>query len=413
MSEILSIIAKSYHEFIIRLQAAVFSQIDVSALRDRIPYRKSPVRPAFLINAYSPVNSSGSDALLTYSRHLAAGGLDPCLVNVHYYPTPEQPPRLFTNRGFQSIAVEPGWHNHGRAGERPIPVYVTASGPSLSVEKIVEMLRVLVERRTDVVVGHGGFNIIADLVAPLWPVVCLESTRSEAVSFAHAFLSLGQSVTYFRRNRADLYPVERGLFRLSAAFPIAPRRGVYTRAELGIAADDYVAVLIGYRMNQEMDAAFVAFLVTALQAMPRLRLVFAGIIELDCLPDLPEALRQRCIVRGLEADIRDLVAQCDCYINTPRLGGGGSALVALAEGKPVLTLPGGDVGDIVGPAQCLPDLDAMLARLSGLVADPAVRQAAGEAAAALHAQWDFGENIKLVRDAFRKAQAVFDAVEAG
>ncbi len=412
VAQVLEILAESYHDFILQLRSAIFGQIDLRPIQARIPYRKAPRRPAFLINTYQPRTSS-ADALLTYSRHLAAeAGHEPCLINVHYHPARTAAPRLSTKLEFQPIAVAPGWHDNGQPGQIPIPVYVTGSGPGLSAGKIVEILRVLVERQADVVVGHGTFNIIADLVASLWPVVCLESTRSEAVSFAHVFLSLGDKVTYFRRNRADLYPVDRAVLRLSAAFPIAPRRNVYTRDSLGFAADDYVAVLVGYRLNEEIDQAFIDFMIAALAAVPRLRFVLAGVLKLDFQDRLPAELAARCTAHGIESDMRDLLAHCDCFVNTPRMGGGGGALVALAEARPVLSLVGGDVGGIMGPENCLPDLAAMRDRLVALATDPAAQAAAEAAAAAIYAQWDFADNIALVGQAFRTARGIFDATDA-
>lgn len=413
VAQVMEILAESYHDFIFRLRSAIFAQIDVGAIRSRIPYRKAPRRPAFLINTFQPTTSSSSDALLTYSRHLVAtADHDPCLVNVHYHPKTTSAPRLFTNLDFLPIMVEPGWHMHGLPGQTRIPVYVTGSGPGLSGEKIVEILRVLVERQADVVVGHGTFNIIADLVAPLWPAVCLESTRSEAVSFAHVFLSLGDKVTYFQRNRADLYPAERAVLRLSAAFPIEARRHVYDRAGLGFAADDYVVALVGYRLNVEIDRNFVDFVIAALAAVPRLRFVLAGVHKVEFLDRLPADLAARCTARGVDPDIRDLLALCDCYVNTPRLGGGGSALVALAEAKPVLSLPGGDVGGILGPENCVSDLAAMAARLVELATDPAAQASAEAKAATIYAQYDFADNIALVEQAFRAARRIFDETDA-
>lgn len=413
VAQIMDIMAASYHRFIFRVHDFMRGQFDLNAIRPHIRYRKSPSRPAFLLNSYRPTGSSGSDVLAAYSRHLARDhGHDPCLIGVQAYPAADRAPLFCASIALPGLMVAPGWQTHIADGEMPVPVYATTAGAGLSVDKIVEMIRVLVERQIDVVAGHGGFNVIADVLALLWPTVCLESIRDEAVSVAHAFLSLGGEVTYFRRNHADLYPVPRGLFRLSAAFPVPPRRGLYTRAALGLDEEDFLAAMIGYRLNDEIDDAFADFMVDALRALPRLRFVCAGVNELKFADRLPADLRGRLIGRGVEPAVRDLLAVCDCFVNTPRQGGGAGALNALAEGKPVLTLAIGDVGSLMAPAGCLPDYAAMTGRLVELATDPAARAVAGAAAADLYAQWDFGANVRQVCDAFRSARAVFDAAEA-
>jgi hypothetical protein len=55
-----------------------------------------------------------------------------------------------------------------------------------------------------------------------------------------------------------------------------------------------------------------------------------------------------------EPDLRALFTLCDRYLNPPRQGGGMSALLALVEHVPILTLPNCDVAGFVGNADSLP-----------------------------------------------------------
>lgn len=243
---------------------------------------------------------------------------------------------------------------------------VSSIEPGLGAGKVKGFLAAVEAFDPDVVIGFGGSVIVADLLAPARPLVHIPTTSGTPVTLADIALDYGGSAP----------PAGGG--RLAAAWRpfrlgLVPRRSgdVASRAEFGLPDDAFACVVVGNRLDAEVDAGFLALLERVLDRVPRATVLFAG--TADALPGRLERSRHAGRLRplGFVERMDGLLGVCDLFLNPRRTGGGGSAAHALAAGVPVLSLAAGDVASVAGPAFLVGDEDAFVARVATLAGDAA------------------------------------------
>jgi glycosyltransferase involved in cell wall biosynthesis len=144
--------------------------------------------------------------------------------------------------------------------------------------------------------------------------------------------------------------------------------------------DAFLCLVIGNRLDEEADCAFLAMLESLIDRVPRAAAAFAG--EAAALPERLQGSRHagRLFHLGYVTDMAMLMQTADAYVNPLRTGGGASAAEALAAGVVPVSLPVGDVSAVIGPRFVVPDYAAAVDRLALLANDPArFAEAAAEA----------------------------------
>lgn len=228
----------------------------------------------------------------------------------------------------------------------------------------------------DVVLALGGSNIIADLLVPARPVICLPTSSGPSASLAQMVLGYADNETgagWPDDLRARFRPFVFG-FAAPPAGPDLPRQ------DFGLPAAGPVFVTIGNRLDIEVDAGFLAMVDEVLGRLPDAVWLMAG--EVKDLPSRIRAMRHagRVLAPGHVAAVRPLFRLCTAYVNPRRQGGGGSASFALAEGVAVVSPATGDVAAVAGTDFIVADDRGMVDRCVALAEDPAFR--ATQAAAA-------------------------------
>ncbi|NUB10320.1 glycosyltransferase [Azospirillum sp. Vi22] len=244
--------------------------------------------------------------------------------------------------------------------------------PCVSPGKIAWFLEAIAALDPDVVLSLGGSCVVADLMAGTRPTLCIPTTTGATLSLADIVLDFGGGAAPDHGPLARSWRPFRFLHSLAGATP----RKQGSRAAFGLDDGAFVCAVVGNRLDDEADGAFLAMLEALFDRAPRAIAVFAG--HADALPRRlavsPHAAQLRCL--GYVSDMGALLAVCDAYVNPLRTGGGASAAEALAAGAVPLSLPGGDVASVVGPRFIHPDYGAFVERLAALAADPAALAAA-------------------------------------
>lgn len=245
-------------------------------------------------------------------------------------------------------------------------------------DKLSTIVESIVGYDPDLVLSFGGSNIVADLfaLAGSRPVVCLPTTSGLTLSFAD--IVLGYDGSDPTAAIPELYrdPFASRFRPFSFGWTAPPLDPRVPPAELPEGA--FVFAVVGTRLDHEVDGVFVALVEQVLERCPGSVAVFAGPVK--TLPALLARSRMagRMLTPGHLPDIRAFYRRCGAYLNPPRQGGGGSAAFALAEGLPVVTLPGGDVASVAGPSAQVPDPAAFVERAVRLHGDPEFRTDLGE-----------------------------------
>ncbi|GAA4248405.1 glycosyltransferase [Azospirillum formosense] len=244
--------------------------------------------------------------------------------------------------------------------------------PCVSPGKIAWFLEAIAALDPDAVLSLGGSCVVADLMAGTRPTLCIPTTSGATLSLADIVLDFGGGAAPTHGPLAQSWRPFRFLHSLAGA---APRTDA-ARAAFGLEENAFVCAVVGNRLDDEADGAFLAMLEALFDRVPRAVTVFAG--HAEALPRRLAASRHagRLCCLGYVSDMGALLAVCDAYVNPRRTGGGASAAEALAAGAVPLSLPGGDVASVVGPRFTLPDYGAFVERLAALAADPAARAAA-------------------------------------
>ena len=244
---------------------------------------------------------------------------------------------------------------------------LSSTAPGITAEKLNGFFSAVEEFDPDLVIAFGGSVIVADLLASARPLLCIPTTTGQTISLADIVLDYGGRAAPPGEGRLSR---SWRPFRLGMA--LRQDDGAATRTEFGVPDDAFLFVVIGNRLDVEVDAAFVALLERVLDAVPRGEVLFAGTV--DGLPgrlaSSRHAARLRCL--GHVERIGALLPLCDLFLNPRRTGGGGSAAQALASGLPILAFEGGDVASIAGPGFLVGNGDAFVGRAVALADDPAL-----------------------------------------
>ncbi len=244
---------------------------------------------------------------------------------------------------------------------------LSSAAPGITAEKLNSFFSAVEEFDPDLVIAFGGSVIVADLLASARPLLCIPTTSGQTISLADIILDYGGRTAPPGDGRLarSWRPFRRGM-------ALREDDGAATRAEFGAPDGAFLFVVVGNRLDVEVDAAFVALLERVLDAVPHGEVLFAGTV--DALPRRlaasRHAARLRCL--GHVERIGALLPLCDVFLNPRRIGGGGSAAQALASGLPILAFDGGDVASIAGPGFLVGDGNAFFERAVALAADPAL-----------------------------------------
>jgi glycosyltransferase involved in cell wall biosynthesis len=176
-----------------------------------------------------------------------------------------------------------------------------------------------------------------------------------------------------------------------------------SRAQLGIAEEAILMIVVGFRLKDEMSAAWSRQLAGLMLRRPEMTLMLVGVAD-ENPPGFAALPSQQLRILGPREDIGDLLALSDIYINPPRTGGGFSVAEAMAAGLPVLCLADGDGGDKVGPL-AVAGMAEYWARLEAYLDDPQRRRRDG---AALRGR--FTERLDITRSGPSLLRACHSAI---
>lgn len=288
----------------------------------------------------------------------------------------------------------------------------TSTAQGMSTEKIGECVGAALRFNPDYVISQGHFNLIGDILAQHFPTVCMETTRAEPISLAHSFILFEDIVRELRMPATGLLPRTPNIYRLRSYIPIRNKGTAYTRDRFALSPEQMVYVIVGYRLGIEITEAFEEMMVRILDAVPGAVILTVGGQRFYRHPRL-KSMPQRLPHIDYEPELRSLLALCDCYLNPPRQGGGTSAMIALNEDLPILTLANNDVASVVGATHAVADLDALAERAIRIGLDPATRSAARNVARSIMTQMPrFEDSIAEIWRALVETREDFEIGQA-
>lgn len=150
-----------------------------------------------------------------------------------------------------------------------------------------------------------------------------------------------------------------------------------TRNQLHLPEDKFLIAVVGNRLDQECGLEFVELLRNILQNIPAVGVVIVGDTR-DLNVHFTEY--ENIYFIGHQEHLQNIYDVMDLYLNPERVGGGYSCQMALQEGLPIVTLPGGDVAYMAEKDFTVADYEEMYAVVQRYVQDEVFRSRQRECA---------------------------------
>lgn len=145
------------------------------------------------------------------------------------------------------------------------------------------------------------------------------------------------------------------LFQFEGPYDIPEKKGPLSRQDLNLPDNRPVLVVVGHRLNFDIDDAFLDMLEDVTSKSNAFVYFVGGYENHGQLGQRWPSLAKNSIESTFQVDLMSVYENCDLYLAPTRIGGGSSAVYAMAAGLPVLSL---SIGDVRITTQHFPELKA-------------------------------------------------------
>lgn len=231
-----------------------------------------------------------------------------------------------------------------------------------NIDELRLLLQMVRNMKPGLVVAIGGSSILINLIDSIIPVLCvglgpadLETTMVTCQTLSRALKGEEKELL------AKIGKREESVIQSIFTSSLQPQRIKVTRETLGLPEDKFIIVIVGYRLDTDINDEFMEMLSHVVDNDIVVALIGSFESYESYMLKFPE-LKDKIYSLGLTKDILAWIEVCDLYVNPHRKGGGTSGVEALFQGLPVVTTSYGDVAVNVGKDfwtesyQTMPDL---------------------------------------------------------
>lgn len=271
--------------------------------------------------------------------------------------------------------------------------------PQVSI--IGEILDVVRSEKPYFILTIGGNSIVNDVCSNIVPTITIGTVPSGRTETRGQFQTIGRRITeedrrWLKKHHFTEQHIIESLF--TSAFKEQSHH--YTREQLGLPENRFIVLLVGGRLDEEIDEQCMSLLKRLTEA--DIFVAFMGkfnkyqeYIKSD------EQFKKHTKYLGFQDDVLAVNECCDLYMNPKRVGGGTSAAEALYKGLPVVAFDYGDVGVGAGSDFHVKDYDDMYNQIIKYATDKDYYQQMSEKAKkrAEYLTDSKGEFVKIIRTA--------------
>lgn len=214
--------------------------------------------------------------------------------------------------------------------------------------KVRETLEKVEAWKPEMIWYIGGASMIAELLGEIVTMAASPCAAGYAVSGAPVLVSGGDDGSqYICEMKKYISGGEQNTYTMQSCWEFAPPAQKHEKSSLGFREDAFVIAIVGNRLDDEMDAAFIRTMQEIVEREERCKFMIIG----NCRRDFSGSLLEGKVRNlGYQEDLTGVLEAADVFLNPVRAGGGGSAVRAVSVDVPVITLPGCDVAMNVGDA---------------------------------------------------------------
>ncbi|WP_422377518.1 glycosyltransferase [Roseibium sp.] len=136
---------------------------------------------------------------------------------------------------------------------------------------------------------------------------------------------------------------QRSLFQFEGPYDVPEKTTSVSRQELNLPDHRPVIIVVGYRLGFEIDDAFLQMLEDVVSKSDAFVYFLGRYADYTRLKTERPLLDQNSEYCTFQPDIVAVYEHCDLYLAPTRVGGGSSAVYAMASGLPVLSVSYGDI----------------------------------------------------------------------
>ncbi len=316
---------------------------ELTVLPDYVPVEKRTKKyVVFFINQYLVEGHGPTQTILDRCYLIAKGmGLVPFIINTA---------DLLTQKGMIPFtgAVVPAYIEENLDLEtvsyRGMDFMFTQCEPDMpNIESIQTIVNFVKELNPYFMVDIGGQNLTGGICSSMYPLIAVNTVPSGRTTTVAQFQLIGRPLCEEDAQwRKINNKTENHLVYCPFNSTLRSQKETYTREQFGLPQDRKLLLVVGGRLDDEVDGEFLKVMQKAVDQGGFV--VFAGRFN-----SYDEKMEQNPVVAeassflGFVDEILALAEICDIYVNPKRTGGGTSVIEAMAMGLPAVSLPGGDV----------------------------------------------------------------------
>ncbi len=223
---------------------------------------------------------------------------------------------------------------------------------------VAEVSAYLDEVKPELVWHIGGNCFLADVIGECSSLIATRCSTGYPVSQADVLASyMNNDDSYSKESLSYIQKVkQKNISFLSPLVNVDKKTASCERKQYDLPEDKFLAVIVGNRLNLEIDKAFTEWVEEILRHEDDIVFVTIGGKKLEWSDT---KYGDKIIQLGYQENLSSILSCMDIFVNPPRKGGGGGALAALEAGLPVLTLSDCDVAAAVEGSFICNDLQEM------------------------------------------------------
>ena len=226
------------------------------------------------------------------------------------------------------------------------------------IKNVIEMVKT---RKPEFILDIGGSDICADLCGLFVPQITISTVFSRIAFSCGEYQMVDKILTEEDKGELAILGVDaQKVKKTPFTFSFKEQTHHFTRKQLELWEDKIVLLVVGWRLDQEVDENFLEMLEQVIKKNDNIAVAFMGKFDLydEKIKKYPKLLENSKNL-GMQMDALAVVECCDLYVNPKRNGGGSSVSEALYKGLPAVTLPTGDVSVAAGELFWVEDYFAM------------------------------------------------------
>lgn len=228
---------------------------------------------------------------------------------------------------------------------------------------VLSIVSMVQKYKPSYVVSIGGNGLTSNIISQMLPMITVGLCPSDIAPTLAACQTISYDMGEKEKMQLDIMDIpEYHLIKSVFTSSIEKVKTQIERRTIGISDNSVVLVVVGARLNIEIDYEFIDMLKKI--KYDEIEIVLLGIIDEDFIYKECGDLKSKIHCVGYVRDVLSYVNICDLYVNPKRKGGGTSCVEAMSLGLPVVTLSDGDVATNAGGDFCVENYDEMAEKIT-------------------------------------------------